>query len=300
MQATAPRIFKRGASLHARLALISLLSVVLLVADARFRMLEQVRSALSVVVHPFKEAAGLPGALLGQLRDFFALQSSLRRDNERLRGEALVNAERLQRLDALEAEMAHLKRLIEARPAPERTTTIAELLYESRDLFSRKVVIDKGSSRGLASGQAVIDHQGVLGQVTRVFPFAAEVSLITDKNQSVPVSNVRTGQRSITFGTGRDGVVELRFIPVNADIQVGDLLVTSGIDGVYPAGLPVATVSAIERDAAFTFARIACVPVAGVSSHIRVAVLSAAPSSVPNTLVEPAKAAEPRSRSRRR
>jgi rod shape-determining protein MreC len=300
MQATAPRIFKRGASLHARLALISLLSVVVLVADARFRMLEQVRSVLSVVVHPFKEAASLPGALLGQLRDFSALQSSLRHDNERLRGEAMVNAERLQRLDALETEMAHLKRLIDARPAPDRTTIIAELVYESRDMFSRKVVIDKGSARGLGGGQVVIDHEGVLGQITRVFPLSAEVSLITDKNQSVPVSNVRTGQRSVTFGTGRDGVVELRFIPVNADIQVGDLLVTSGIDGVYPAGLPVAKVSGIERDAASTFARISCAPVGGVSRHTRVAVLSAAPAAVPNSLEEAAKPSEPRSRAKRR
>ncbi len=298
MQAAAPQIFRRGASLHARMALVSVLSVVLLVADARFRMLEQVRSALSVVVHPFREAAGFPGALLGQVRDFFVLQSSLRRDNERLRGEALVNAERLQRLDAMEAEMAHLKRLIDARPAPERTTTIAQLLYESRDLFSRKVVIDKGSSHGVSRGQAVIDHEGVLGQITRVLPLAAEVSLITDKNQSVPVSNVRTGQRSVTFGTGRDGMVELRFIPVNADIQVGDLLVTSGIDGVYPPGLPVARVTGIERDAVSTFARIFCAPVAGVSSHTRVALLSVAPAPVPNSLEEPAKAAEPSSRAR--
>lgn len=300
MQATAPRIFRRGASLHTRLALVSLLSLVVLVADARFRMLEQVRSGLSVVVHPLKEAAGLPGALLWRLQEFFAQQSSLRRDNERLRGEALVNAERLQRLEALETEMAQLKRLVEARPAPGRTTTIAELVYESRDVFSRKVVIDKGSAAGLGSGQAVIDHLGVLGQVTRVFPLAAEVSLITDKNQSVPVRNVRTGQRSVTFGTGRDGVVELRFIPVNADVQEGDLLVTSGIDGIYPAGLPVATVSGIERDAAFAFARISCAPVAGVSSHTRVAVLSAAPAPVPNTLEQPAKATEPRSRAKRR
>jgi rod shape-determining protein MreC len=129
---------------------------------------------------------------------------------------------------------------------------------------------------------------------------SAEVSLITDKNQSVPVSNVRTGQRSVTFGTGRDGVVELRFIPVNADIQVGDLLVTSGIDGVYPAGLPVAKVSGIERDAASTFARISCAPVGGVSRHTRVAVLSAAPAAVPNSLEEAAKPSEPRSRAKRR
>jgi rod shape-determining protein MreC len=296
MQASAPPIFKRGPSLHTRLALVTILSMVLLVADARFKMLEQVRSGISVALYPLQEAANLPGEMLSRAGDFFVLQSTLQRENDRLRRESLANADRLQRLEALEAEMAQLKRLVDARPAPERTSVIAELLYESRDAFTRKVVVDKGSAQGLGTGQAVIDHQGVVGQVTRVFPLAAEVSLITDKSQSVPVQNVRSGLRSVTFGTGLDGAMELRFIPVNADIQIGDLLVTSGIDGIYPAGLPVATVTNIERNAAFAFARITCTPVAGVSSHTRVAILSAAPPVAPNTLKEPAAGAERKAR----
>lgn len=299
MQATAPLIFRRGPSLHIRLALISIASVVMLVADARFKMLEQVRAGISVALYPLQEAAGLPGQLMARAGEFFVLQSSLQRDNDRLRREALANADRLQRLEALEAEMAHLKRLVDARPAPERTSVIAEILYESRDAFSRKVVIDRGSSQGLGAGQAVIDHLGVVGQVTRVFPFAAEVSLITDKSQSVPVQNVRSGLRSVTFGTGQDGAMELRFIPVNADVQSGDLLVTSGIDGVYPPGLPVAKVTSIERNAAFAFARIACEPVAGVSSHTRVAVLSAEPPPAPNSLKEAPAAADRKTRGRK-
>lgn len=299
MQASAPPFFKRGPSLHTRLVLVVVLSVVLLVADTRFRMLEQVRAGISVALYPLEEAAGVPGEMLSRAEEFFVLRSTLQRDNERLRREALANADRLQRFEALEAEMAQLKRLVDARPAVKRSTTIAELLYESRDAFSRKVVLDKGTAQGLAVGHAVIDHLGVVGQVTRVFPFAAEVSLITDKSQSVPVQNVRTGLRSVTFGTGQDGAMELRFIPVNADIQTGDLLVTSGIDGIYPAGLPVATVTAIERNTAFAFARITCTPVAGVSSHIRVAVLSAPPPPVPNTLKETSAAPERKPRGAR-
>lgn len=284
MQATPQPIFKRGPSLAVRLAFFSLLSLVLLVSDARFRYLEGIRSVVSVVLYPLQQAASLPGTLLARTGEFFVTQSALYRENEQLKRDTLLNAPKLQRLAVLEAENAQLLRLIDAKPAPDRQTTIAEILYESRDAFTRKVVIDRGSNHGVREGQAVIDHVGVIGQVTRVFPFVSEVSLVTDKTQSVPVQNARSGLRSVTFGLGHDGALELRFIPVNADIQTGDVLVTSGIDGTYPAGLPVATVANIERNAAFAFARITCTPSAGVSSFNRVVVLSDGASATENPL----------------
>ena len=289
MQATPQPIFKRGPSLAVRLSFFSLLSLVLLVSDARFRYLEGIREVVSIVLYPLQQAASLPGALFVQTGEFFVTQAALYHENEQLKRDSLLNAPKLQRLAVLEAENAQLLRLIDAKPAPGRKTTIAEILYESRDAFTRKVVIDRGSNHDVRLGQAVIDHVGVIGQVTRVFPFVSEVSLVTDKTQSVPVQNARSGLRSVTFGLGHDGALELRFIPVNADIQTGDVLVTSGIDGTYPAGLPVATVSNIERNAAFAFARITCTPSAGVSSFNRVVVLSDGPTRPENPLkTEPA------------
>ena len=294
MQATPTPIFKRGPSLHARLAFFALLSLILLVSDARFRYLESIRSTFSVVLYPLQRLAGLPGALLGRAGDFFVTQSALYRENESLRHEALQNAGRSLRLEALEAENGQLRRMIDSRLAPDRTPQLSTILYESRDAFTRKVIIDRGSAHDLRPGLAVIDHLGVLGQVTRVFPFVSEVSLVTDKSQSVPVQDVRSGLRAVTFGLGHDGGLELRFIPVNADIQNGDVLVSSGIDGTFPPGLPVAVVSNIERNAAFPFARITCKPIAGVSSFTQVSVLSAAPDLPDNPLKKDAPPAKAR------
>ena len=284
MPATPTPIFKRGPSLHVRLTFFALLSLILLVSDARFRYLEGIRTTFSVALYPLQRAAGLPGVLLTRAGEFFVTQSALYRENESLKHEALLGASHTLRLEALEAENAQLRRMIDSRLAPDRTPQLSTILYESRDAFTRKVIIDRGSAHDLRPGLAVIDHLGVLGQVTRVLPFVSEVSLVTDKSQSVPVQDVRSGLRAVTFGLGHDGGLELRFIPVNADIQNGDTLVTSGIDGTFPPGLPVAIVSNIERNAAFPFARITCKPVAGVSSFTQVSVLSAAPDLPENPL----------------
>ena len=286
MQASAPPIFKRGPSLIVRLAFFAILSLVLLVADARFRYLEEIRAGVSVVLFPLQEAASVPSTLIKRVGEFFVTQAALYRENEQLKRERLLSGSDVQRIRALESENEQLRRLVNAPPIPGRTRTIAEILYETRDPFTRKVVIDRGMMHGVKTGQAVVDHLGVIGQVTRVFPLVAEVSLLTDKSQSVPVQSVRTGVRSITFGLGPEGMVELRFMPVNADVKSGDAFVTSGIDGTYPPGLPVAVVTSIERNAT-SFARILCVPAAGVSSYTRVAVLSDGPDRPENTLASP-------------
>jgi rod shape-determining protein MreC len=180
----------------------------------------------------------------------------------------------LRKYAALAAENAHLRDLLAARQRVSESTIFAEVLYAGRDLFTRKVVIDKGQQHGIKAGQPVIDQIGIIGQVTRIYPWLSEITLITDKEQAVPVQNLRNGLRAVLGGTGNDGQLELKFIPLNADFQNGDQLVTSGIDGVYPAGLPVAEVSNVERNAAYLFARITCKPLAGVTSHSQVLVLN--------------------------
>jgi rod shape-determining protein MreC len=172
------------------------------------------------------------------------------------------------------AENQHLRQLLEMRERAEQTSTAAEILYAGRDPFSRKVIIDKGSSQDIEEGAAVVDDTGLIGQVTRVFPWTSEVALITDREQVVPVQIVRNGVRAIVFGIGFDGALDLRYMPVNTDVENGDVLVTSGIDGVYPAGLPVAIVSNIERNAAYPFAKITCTPAAGVNRNRQVLVMA--------------------------
>jgi rod shape-determining protein MreC len=274
MEYTPPPLFNRGPTPLVRLLICSLLSIGLLVGDARFQYLDGIRQVVAVVVYPLQRLAGTPGAIFDRIGDFFVTQARLRNDNTRLAEQNLQNAAKLRQYEALSAENAHLRELLSARQKFPAGTTMAEVLYAGRDPFTRRVIVDKGTQSEIRAGQPVIDEIGVLGQITRVYPWLAEVTLITDKDQVVPVQNLRNGLRAVLAGTGNDGELELKFIPLNADFQTGDQLVTSGIDGVYPPGLPVAAVSNVERNAAYLFARIACKPVAGVSSHAQVLIVN--------------------------
>ncbi|MEO7727862.1 MAG: rod shape-determining protein MreC [Burkholderiales bacterium] len=274
MEHSPPPFFRRGPSPLVRLLLCSLLSVALLISDARYGYLEGIRKIVSVIVYPLQRLAGAPRTLLDAVGEFFVTQAALRTENANLGAQSLRDAATLRKYAALAAENAHLRDLLAARQRFPESTVFAEVLYAGRDIFTRKVVIDKGQQNGIKAGQPVIDQIGVIGQVTRAYPWLAEVTLITDKEQTVPVQNLRNGLRAVLGGSGNDGQLELKFIPLNAEFQNGDQLVTSGIDGVYPPGLPVAEVSNVERNAAYLFARITCKPLAGVSSHGQVLVLN--------------------------
>ena len=274
MEYTPPPFFKRGPSLVARLLFFSLLSIILLYADARFHYMEGMRKAIGVVLYPLQRILDVPGEMISGIGSFFVSQSYLQRENERLARENFHNAGLLQTQQELIAENGHLRQLLDMKERARPTSVAAEILYFGRDPFSRKVIIDRGSSHNIEEGAAVVDDTGLIGQVSRAFPWTAEIALITDRDQVVPVQVVRNGLRAAVFGTGYDGSLDLRFMPINAEIENGDVLVTSGIDGVYPAGLPVAVVSNIDRNAAYPFARITCTPAAGVNRHRQVLVLS--------------------------
>ena len=275
MEHQPPPFFKTGPTPLARLLIFSALSLVLLVADARFKYLTTLRQAASVVVYPLQRIASAPVSIAQRAAEFFVTHSSLREQNARLTQENLGSAVALQQLQALQAENAHLRGLLGARERVNARSTPAEVLYAARDPFMRKIVIDRGLQHGVKTGQPVIDSIGVVGQVTQAYPWLSEVTLITDKGQLVPVLNMRNGLRAVLAGTGSDGTLELKFIPLNADFQNGDRLVTSGIDGVYPPGLPVAEVSNVERNAALLFARIECKPLAGVNRNTQVLLVGA-------------------------
>ena len=274
MEHSPPPFFKRGPTPLVRLLLCSLLSLALLISDARYQYLDGIRQAVAVLAYPLQRAAIAPTAMLRRVSEFFVTQSALRNEYARLSEQQLQNGAILQKYRALAAENAHLRELLAMRQQFPESTVVAEVLYVGRDPFTRKIIVDKGAQQDIRAGRPVIDQIGVVGQVTRVYPWLAEVTLITDKGQAVPVQNLRNGLRAVLGGTSGDGQLELKFIPLNADFQNGDELVTSGIDGIYPPGLRVAVVSNVERNAAYLFARITGKPVAGVASHGQVLILN--------------------------
>ena len=274
MEYSPPPFFRTGPTPLARLLIFAALSLAFLVADVRFNYLDALRQVAAVAVYPLQRIAAAPASIARRIGDFFTTHGSMREDNARLRRENFENAALLMQLKALQAENQQLRELLAARKRLDIELAAAEVLYAARDPFSRKLVIDRGSQQDVRPGQAVVDDRGLVGQVTRAYPWLAEVTLVTDKGQFVPVQNVRNGLRAVLSGTGSDGVLELRFIPLNADFRNGDELVTSGIDGVYPPGLPVARVAEVERSVEQIFARITCTPLAGVANHTHLLVVS--------------------------
>ena len=269
-----PEFFYRGPSPFVRLLFFSVLALAIMVADARFRALDLARAAVATITYPLQQAALAPGDILRRIGDFFVTQNKLQRENVELKQSVLKKSEELQRMSLMESELANLRKLLGARALIQENSTLAEILHSGRNPFRRKVIVDKGAKNDIQLGEAVISADGVLGQVTAVFPFTSEVTLLTDKNQAVPVMLRRNGLRAVVFGNGRDGTLDLPFIPLNADVQNGDMLVTSGIDGTYPAGLFIAKVTNIERNATSAFARITCTPVAGIDQDRHVLVLT--------------------------
>jgi rod shape-determining protein MreC len=274
MDHTPPPFFKRGPAPLVRLFFFASLSLALLVIDARFRYADGLRTWLALAAYPLQRAATAPIELVSSIGSFFSTQAQLVEENERLRTKALAYSQDAQRYEAAQAEAAHLRRLIGAQVRLEVRVIPAEVMYNARDPYSHKLFIDRGATQGVRAGSPVTDEAGVVGQVTRVHPLVSEVTLLTDRDQAIPVQVMRNGLRAIAFGGGASGTLELRGMAANADIQNNDRLVTSGIDGTYPAGLPVATVTRIERDSENAYARVVCRPAAGVDRGRFVLVLS--------------------------
>ena len=267
-----PPFFKRGPAPLVRLLFFAALSIALLVADLRFHTLEWVRLAAATAIWPLQRTAALPLEIAGDFGAYFVRLSLLQKENTALHLQQLEAARLLLRQRHLEDENRRLRALLDMRERQPVSGQLVEIIYAARDPFSRRVIIDKGLRHGIQAGQAVVDEHGVIGQVTRSFPLMAEVTLLTDKQQAIPVQVQRNGLRAVLSGAG-GGHMEMRFTAVNADVQAGDILVTSGLDGIYLPGLPVAKVAKIDRDNAGFFAHILCVPLAGVEYNSLVMVL---------------------------
>ena len=268
MQAnTQPAFFRQGPKPFSRFLIYATLSLVLLIVDMRWKVMQPVRVVVSVALYPVQWLATAPVSAVHRMSDFFVTQTSLQQENRRLLDEKLVANAQLLRMQELIMEDNQLKRLLTTPQAMHGQGILTEVLYNDRDPFAAKLVLDKGDSAGVKPGQVVIDPQGVVGQITRVQPLTSEVTLINHKNQPVPVQVVRTGLRAVVFGMGRENPLEVRFMPLNSDVKADDVLVTSGIDGTYPVGLPVARVTRVDRSAGSAFARIACDPIADLDKH---------------------------------
>ena len=280
MERTPPPFFRQGPSADFRLAVFALLALALLVADSRLDLLATLRQGVATLLYPLQRTLLVPRDALAIAADYLGEVGRLRAENAELRRIEAANARTLLQAEQLADENAQLRRLLGAREPLAVRSVVAEVLYDARDAFARRVVIDQGTQQGVAAGQPVIDAAGVYGQVTRAFPLSAEVTLVTDRNQTVPVQVVRSALRAVAYGSTVPGQLELRWLPNNADVREGDALVTSGLDGLYPAGLPVGRVTGIDRGSS-TFARVHVQPAANVDRSRMLLVLRVDNSSLP-------------------
>jgi rod shape-determining protein MreC len=281
---TPPPFFRQGPSARTKLVFFAALALFLMVADTRFGIAVPVREVLAIVLLPVQRALAVPVQLLGSGRDHLqGLDQALA--NERRAQQSLAQlSEKAARAERLAVENQQLRALLELRPGLNVRSVAAEVMYEAADPYSRKLFLNVGKAQGVVAGSPVVNHLGVIGQVTRVYTLSSETTLLADKDAAIPVLNTRTQQRNAAFGgisAAGGATMELRFMSGNADVQQGDVLHTSGVDGVYPPGMPVAKVVSVERRVESSFARVLLAPLASPDAVRHVLVLEPTATQLP-------------------
>ena len=278
-----PPFFRQGPSALSKLVVCSALAFFLMVADARFKVMQPLRVVLATVLYPAQWLALRPVLLFQNASQYFSSLTTAQTAQQEVLRKHNLQSQRANQVDQLSLENTRLRKLLGLRERLQSTGVAAQVIYDAADPYSRKVIIDKGMADKISLGSPVLDELGVMGQVTRVYPLVSEVTLITDRDHAIPVLNTRTGARGVAFGDVSLHVdaMELRYMAANADVAEGDLLTTSGVDGVYPPGLPVARIQKIERRVDAVFARIYCVPLAMVAGAGHVVVLEPTTSQIP-------------------
>jgi len=273
---TPPPLFKQGPSALSRLLFFSVLALLLMVADAYLHIVQPLRATIATVLYPAQWLTLQPVQMAGTFASYLTDLKTARKTEEAARRKLAEQSLRAGQVEQLQLENQRLRALLGLRLRLETPSVAAQVLYDATDPYSRRVVIDKGQLQGIVAGSPVLDESGVLGQITRVYPFVSEITLLIDRDQVIPVMNARTGTRSVAYGdpAPHGGMMELRYMSVNEDVKEGDLLTTSGVDGVYPPGLPVARVTQMDRRSDSSFARIQCAPVAQLRSVTHVMVLT--------------------------
>ena len=276
LERDAPSLFRQGPSALSRLIFFCALALFLMVADARFGITQPLRGGVSAVLQPLQWLALRPVQAARQATDYVESRNTAQQVEASAKRSLVQQSLKANQVDQLVLENQRLRDLLALRQRVDTPARAAEVLYDAPDPYTRRVVIDQGLTQGIEPGSPVLDESGVLGQVTRVHPFLSEVTLLVDRDQAIPVLNIRTGVRGVAYGdpvAGHGGGMELRFMPANADIREDDLLTTSGVDGLYPPGLPVAREVRVKRRADSAFARIYCAPLAQVQGARHVVVL---------------------------
>jgi rod shape-determining protein MreC len=283
LESTPPPFFKQGISALSKLVFFGALSLVLMLADSRLQLTYPIRAAVATVLYPVQWLAMQPKRLAQSIGLHVSSVRAAQQTEAQAEQKLALQTLRASQVEQLVLENNRLRKLLELREHLAVRAQAAEVLYDAADPYTHKVIIDQGSVQHIALGSPVVDEAGVLGQVTRVLPLTSEVTLLIDRDHAVPVLNTRTGARSVAYGdpVTRGGSLELRFMPSNADVQVGDLLTTSGVDGVYPPGLPIARIAQIERRSDSAFARIYCTPQALAWGVQHVMVLQPQAQSLP-------------------
>ena len=298
---TPPPFFRQGYSALTKLVFCSALSLFLMVADTRLPVVATLRVALATALAPVQRALLVPVEIVTGGSDYLRGLRQALQGEDAARKQLALQAERVALAERLALENGRLRGLLELAPALNVRSQAAEVQYEAADPYSRKLFINRGAAQGLVVGSPVVNETGVLGQVTRLYPLSAEVTLLTDKDAAIPIINTRTQQRGAAYGgLAKGSVMELRFVAANADVRVGDVLHTSGVDGVYPAGLAVATVTQVERQAEGGFARVLLAPAAMADGVRHVLVLEPLSVQMPaRPAPEPESVAKPSAKSRK-
>jgi rod shape-determining protein MreC len=282
---TPPPLFRQGPSAFTRLVFFAALALFAMAADTRWQLTPPLRSAIATALLPAQQVLNVPVRAWVEAQAHFRGLVDARRAADEAHRLLAAQSQRAEQVVPLAAENARLRALLELAPRLPVRSLAADVLYEAPDPFSRRLLIDRGARQGVVAASPVMNEEGVIGQVTRVYPLNAEVTLLVDKDAAIPVMNQRTLARSAAYGApagAESSEMELRFMPANADVLVGDLLVTSGVDGIYPPGLPVAKVAKVERQADSAFARIALKPVAGPDGVLHLLVLQPLAQTLPS------------------
>jgi rod shape-determining protein MreC len=272
--------FARRLGPTARLLIWLLIGLGCAVLDSRYHMLDGLRSGISLLLQPVRETLRAPSEVAAELGGFFTRHRLLQKERDTLQAERAQLLVSVNAAKELRRENAELRALLQMKTRPGQQVVHAAQMYQGHDWFAQRITLDQGGRAGLRSGLPVVDATGLVGQVTRVYPGSSEVTLVSSREQLTPVFIERTGQRGLAAGSGQSQL-ELRYMPAQTDIRSGDRLLTSGIDRVYPAGIPVARVSRVSRSQSGPYLRVECLPLAGLDRSRAVLVLIAEPQVIP-------------------
>lgn len=265
-----------------KFVVLAVVSIGLIVADARREHETHVaRALIDEAVHPLQALASWPQIMIRDVGQYLHTNRTLHIEVRRLSRQNILLRARLTRLDALSAEVVRLRRLLKAPPPRGYRETLAPILAVSSGPFTRRLVLAEGAAAHVFVGQAVIDAHGIVGQVIKVGPETSVVMLITDPNSGVPVVSARDGLRAIVFGTGSAHDLKVPYLTITADIRPGDLLLSSGLGGIYPAGYPVARVTRVVNNPNEAFLKVVAEPLAHLNDHTAVLLLWPQPTKDP-------------------